>query len=67
MLNNLNLRHNNRKKGDKNYKATVATMKKATLENWYDELYQLMLTAYTLLDNKERMKKIAMLKQEITR
>lgn len=65
MLNNLNLRHNNKEKGDKHYKEKVAKMKKTTLENWYDELYQLMLTAYTLLNNKERMKKIATLKQEI--
>ena len=65
MLNNLDLRHNNRKKGDKNYKEKVAKMSKTKLEGWYDELYQLMLTAYILLDNKNRILKIAQLKQDI--
>ena len=65
MLNNLDLRHNNRKKGDKNYKEKVAKMSKAKLEGWYDELYQLILTAYILLDNRNRIPKIAQLKQDI--
>lgn len=66
MLNNLNLRHNNRKKGDKNYREKVAKMKKSSLEKWYDELYQLILTAYILIENKERMVEIDKLKMEIT-
>ncbi|WP_455530228.1 hypothetical protein, partial [Ruminococcus sp.] len=45
MLNNLNIRHNNKSKKDKNYKEYVAKMKKNKLEEWYDELYQMMLLA----------------------
>ncbi|MCH5212823.1 MAG: hypothetical protein J1G06_07400 [Oscillospiraceae bacterium] len=66
MLNNLDLRHNNRKKGDKNYNEKVAKMKKSNLEKWYDELYQLILAAYILIDNKARMVEINNLKTEIT-
>lgn len=67
MLNNLNLRHNNRKKGDKNYIAAVANMRKNKLEKWYDELYQLMLTAYLVLDSKERLNSVDCLKEEINK
>ena len=38
MLNNLNIRHKNKSKGDKNYKEYVAKMRKDRLEKWYDEL-----------------------------
>ena len=54
MLNNLNLRHNNRSKKDKNYKEYVAKMKKNKLEEWYDELYQMMLLAFLELEQVER-------------
>lgn len=66
MLNNLNLRHNNRKIGDKNYNEKIAKMRKAKLEKWYDELYQLMLTAYITLENKKRILEVDKLKAEIT-
>ena len=65
MLNNLDLRHNNRKKGDKNYKEKVAKMSKAKLEGWYDELYQMMLLAFLELDNKERSERVSGLKTKI--
>lgn len=65
MLNNLNIRHNNKKEGDKYFKKVVSKMKKNTLEKWYDELYQLILLAYLLLDNKERGEKIKELKLKI--
>ncbi len=52
MLNNLNLRHNNRSKKDKNYKEYVAKMPKKRLEKWYDELYQMILLALLMLDHK---------------
>ena len=58
MLNNLNIRHNNRSKKDKSkYKEYVAKMSKVRLEKWYDELYQMMLLAILLLDNADRTNK----------
>ena len=66
MLNNLNLRHNNKSKKDKNYKEYVAKMKKDRLERWYDELYQMMLLAFLLLDNEKRTAKVKELKDKIT-
>lgn len=65
MLNNLNLRHNNVDKTSKSYKDAVAKMKKATLENWYDETYQLELLAFLLLDNVKRSKKVDELKAKM--
>lgn len=65
MLNNLNIRHNNKSKGDKNYKEYVAKMRKERLEKWYDELYQMMLLAFLLMDNIERTGKVNELKRKI--
>lgn len=65
MLNNLNIRHNNKSKGDKNYKEYVAKMRKERLEKWYDELYQMMLLAFLLMDNVERTRKVNELKGKI--
>lgn len=62
MLNNLNIRHNNRSKKDKNYKEYIAKMKKNKLEEWYDELYQMMLLAMLELEQIERNQKINELK-----
>lgn len=67
MLNNLDIRHNNRTKGDKNYKEKVAKMSKVKLEKWYDELYQLILTAYICMENEKRINAIDKLKTEITK
>jgi len=65
LLNNLNLRHNNVDKESKGYKAAVAKMRKNTLEQWYDEIYQLELLAFLLLDNIKRNKKIDALKVKL--
>lgn len=64
-LNNLNLRHNNKSKDDKNYKEFVANMPDDILEKWYDELYQMILLAFLILDNVERTDKIKKLKSNI--
>lgn len=64
MLNNLNIRHNNRSKRDKNYKEYVAKMKKSKLEEWYDELYQMLLLAILELDQINRNDKISELKSK---
>lgn len=64
MLNNMNLRHNNRSKKDMGkYKEYVAKMTKARLEKWYDELYQMMLLAFLLLDNVDRTENVKELKE----
>lgn len=65
MLNNLHIRHNNRSKKDKNYKEYVAKMRKDRLEKWYDELYQMMLLAYLLLDNVSRAEQVKDLKLKV--
>ena len=65
MLNNLNIRHNNKSKGDKNYKEYVAKMRKDRLEKWYDELYQMLLLAFLLMDNIERVENVKGLKEKI--
>lgn len=66
MLNNLNIRHNNRSKNDKNYKEYVAKMRKDRLEKWYDELYQMILLANLLLDDADRADKVKELKTAIS-
>lgn len=66
MLNNLNIRHNNRSAGDKNYKEYVAKMSKKKLEEWYDEVYQEILLANLLLDDESRKVKIEELRRNIT-
>lgn len=66
MLNNINVRHNNRSKKDKSkYKEYVAKMRKDRLEKWYDELYQMILLAFLLLDNVERASNVKELKNKI--
>lgn len=65
MLNNLNIRHNNRSQKDKNYSEHIAKMRKDRLEKWYDELYQMMLLAFLLLDNVERTSQVKELKNKV--
>lgn len=40
-------------------------MRKEILEEYYDELYQMMLLAFLLIDNVDRMNKIDELKNKI--
>lgn len=66
MLNNLNIRHNNCDVNDNGkYKQFVASMSKEMLEEYYDELYQMILLAFLLMDNVDRMMKIDELKNKI--
>lgn len=62
LLNNMNIRHNNKDKSGKNYKEFVYEMELNQLEEWYDEIYQLQLLAFLLIENVERSKKIEDLK-----
>ena len=57
MLNNLNIRHNNI--NGVNKKDEISKMSNEQLENWYDELYQLLLFCVLIKDNKERKDKMA--------
>lgn len=62
LLNNLNLRHNNCTPHANNYIQFIAEMPSETLEEWYDELYQMILLAKLELNHIERKNKIAELK-----
>lgn len=61
MFNKLNIRHNN------SDIEIVANMDDEELEGWYDEIYQLILYCYLILDNKPRVDKLKDLKSKITR
>ena len=52
ILNNMNIRHNNVCKGDKNYRPFVGGLSAQKLEAWYDRLYRMMLAAFAGLDTK---------------
>ncbi|MCQ2471981.1 MAG: hypothetical protein MJ147_08095 [Clostridia bacterium] len=55
MLNNCNIRHNNVSPEQKGkYKKFIADMSDEELEVWYDELYQMLLLAFLILDNEDR-------------
>lgn len=56
MLNNINIRHNN--KSGRNKKELIAEMSDDELEGWYDELYQLLLFCVLIKDNKDRKDRI---------
>ena len=63
LLNNLNLRHNN--KTGKNKIDAIANMPPKELENWYDDLYQLLLFCVLIKDNTARKEKAANLLKTI--
>lgn len=68
MLNNVNIRHNNCSPEDRaKYNEYVAAMNPDELEEWYDELYQMMLLAFLLMDNRERAQKVSELTNNINR
>ncbi|MBP5534253.1 MAG: hypothetical protein J6Y03_01955 [Alphaproteobacteria bacterium] len=56
LLNNLDIRHNNKVGKKKNELVTNLTNEE--LEKWYDELYQLLLFCVLIKDNKERKERI---------
>lgn len=63
MLNNINIRHNNKSGNSK--KEYVSKMRKDTMEKWYDETYQMLLLAFLLNEQPSRSKKISQLKEKI--
>ena len=66
ILNNLNLRHNNKTEGNKHYRQAVADMDDVAMEGWYDELYQMMLLAYLQLNQVTRTANVKALKQAVS-
>lgn len=66
MLNNLNIRHNNiNENNPAKYRKYVADMGKRSLENWYDELYQMILLAFLLLDDVSREARVGELLKKV--
>ena len=59
MFNKLNIRHNN------NNIEKVAQMSNKELERWYDDVYQLVLYCYLILDSNPRIARLNDLKDEI--
>lgn len=66
MLNNLDIRHNNTSnENPKTYHNYVANMSRDCLEKWYDELYQMLLLAFLLLENIPRTEHVKELNTKI--
>lgn len=63
LLNKMNIRHNN--KEGKNASKYVANLSDEKLEEWYDEVYQMLLLSMLELDNIERNRKVSELKELI--
>ena len=66
LLNNLNIRHNNKDKQSKDYRKFIADMSDADLEHWYDETYQTLLFAILAVDQVARNQAIDELKVKIS-
>ena len=63
LLNKMNIRHNNVE--GKNAIEYVKNLSDEELEEWYDEIYQMLLLCFLEYDNIERNKKISELKEVI--
>lgn len=63
LINNFNIRHNNCDiSNTKNYNEKFVKMSDQEKEEWYDEIYQMGLLIFLLLENKERSTRIANIK-----
>jgi len=58
LLNNLDIRHNNVTPNTPKYKGYVASLTSPQLEQWYDELYQMMLLAILELEQSDRESRV---------
>lgn len=65
LFNTVNIRHNNAEPGTKKYHQFVADMDEKTLEEWYDDTYQLCLLAFLEMDNLERKERVSKLKVDV--
>ena len=69
LLNGMHIRHNNKDPKKKSYyRQHVVDMTDDELEEWYDEIYQMILLAMLLMDhNKERKDKVAQLRASLAK
>lgn len=65
LFNNLNIRHNNIDSTSPEYHQEIEEMPEKSLEEWYDDTYQMCLLAYMTLDNIERKTKVKQLRKTI--
>ena len=64
LINNMNIRHNNCDKTDKEkYNEKFDILKSEEKEEWYDNIFQMSLLIYLLLENKKNSSKIKYFKQ----
>lgn len=54
LLNSCNIRHNNKDESSKQYKKYIAEIGDAELEYTYDEIYQMCLLAFMMLEHADR-------------
>lgn len=68
LINNMDIRHNNCDSSDtSNYNAYFDKLIINKKEEWYDEIYQMSLLIFLLLENRNRTKKISDLKSKYKR
>lgn len=68
LINNMDIRHNNCDSSDtSNYNAYFDKLTIEEKEEWYDEIYQMSLLIFLLLENRNRTKKISDLKSKYKR
>lgn len=65
LFNKMNIRHNNADSHGEKYEAYIANMSKETLENWYDDTYQMCLLAFLELEHLERKGRVKELRESI--
>lgn len=64
----MDIRHNNCDLSDKkNYNEYFDLLTSNQKEEWYDEIYQMSLLIFLLLENRNRTKKISVLKSKYKR
>lgn len=68
LINNMDIRHNNCDSSDtSNYNAYFDKLTIEEKEEWYDEIYQMSLLIFLLLENQNRTEKISNLKSKCKR
>lgn len=68
LINNMDIRHNNCDSSDtSNYNAYFDKLTIEEKEEWYDEIYQMRLLIFLLLENQNRTEKISDLKSKCKR
>ena len=65
LLNEVQVRHNNIEQGSKKYNPFIAGMNEKTIEQWYDDMYQMCLLAFLELEHLDRKNRIVQLKKDI--